>query len=135
MSCASLLSTTSGLQGNRQHNAHRFTQELKPIADLIEKELFAKGNMPRFKGLCDFDLGDILGVINYDTCPAGSFIYKRGDRSDKMYLLLSGQAVQSMITIRDLTEDQLDECEEEDEKLECGDDEDRVSGCLLTERE
>ena len=49
--------------------------------------------MPRFKGLCDFDYGDLHNIVQVETLNEDSFVYKLGDKCDKIYALTSGLAV------------------------------------------
>ena len=56
------------------------------------EEANKKGALPRFQGLVDFDLKDVLGTVTSEYHQAGALVWRAGDRSDRMFVLISGEA-------------------------------------------
>jgi hypothetical protein len=48
--------------------------ELAPLGELISAEIKTKGNLPRFLGVCDYDLQDLKSNCSFDIYPAGTVL-------------------------------------------------------------
>ena len=85
--------------GQNKHNSVlRANKDLSSFATMIASKLMAKGNMPRFRGLCDFDYGDLASIVQAENFADGSFVYRKGDRADKVYSLTSGLLAEEVDT-------------------------------------
>jgi len=81
--------------GQNKHNlVHRANKDLAPFAAMIANRLMDKGNMPRFRGLCDYDYGDLASLVVAENFAEGSFVYRKDDPSDRVYALSSGLLVE-----------------------------------------
>jgi len=59
--------------------------------------------MPRFRGLCDYDYGDLAAIVAVESYKEGAIIYRTGDKCDKVYSLTSGLIAESEFFDEDLT--------------------------------
>ena len=48
--------------------------ELGPLGDMIADEIKNQGYLPRFTGLCDYDLQDLKANVSFEIFPAGSIL-------------------------------------------------------------
>jgi len=48
--------------------------ELGPLGELIASQLKTQGRLPRFTGICDYDLQDLKANCSFDIYPAGTVL-------------------------------------------------------------